>query len=139
MTPPDFHDPELGLCRRCATCREVLPLDAEFFQFRAGRALRRSCLACAADRRHGRAIPLRSETHGRTRNVEAKRLRDLQRKADLRADPVFGDIMRQRQLATQKRYYVRHRAVCLERSRAAYAARLDRPVMVGLGRPRVAA
>ena len=39
----------LGLCRRCASCGEEWPLDAEFFRQR-GSAFNHVCRACEADR-----------------------------------------------------------------------------------------
>jgi len=127
-------DPELGIVRRCQTCREEWPDTPEFFQKRYA-----SCRACRKDIANGRAIPLRAMTHGATIDREAKRRRDRERKAALRRDPVLGDKLRARQRAAQRRYYERHWAVCLERSRARYASLVGRPVREGFGRPRVAA
>lgn len=128
-------DPELGRVRRCLTCREVWPDDREFYE----RPTYRSCRACRSDREKGRAIPLRAATHGPTDDLEADRRRDRDRKAALRRDPVLGDKLRARQREAQARYYERNRAACLARTRARYASRLDRPVVVGFGRPRIAA
>ena len=130
-----MYDPILGAVRRCRECREVWP-DEPLFYERRGYA---SCNACRSDRAKGRAIPRRPVTHGAFVDFENRRRRDRERKAALRRDPVLGDKLRTRQRAAQKRYYERHRAACLERTRARYAAALDRPVREGFGRPRIAA
>lgn len=129
-----IHDPILGPVRRCRECRKCWPDDPLFYK--RGYA---SCNACRADRANGRPIPLTPVTRGPTADLETKRRRDRERKAALRRDPVLGDKLRARQREAQQRYYARHRAACLDRTRAHYAARLDRPVREGFGRPRIAA
>lgn len=130
-----MYDPILGVVRRCRECREVWPDDSAFYE-RRGYA---SCNACRSDRANGRAIPHRAATHGSTPDLENKRRLDTERKAALRRDPVFGDVLRAKQAAASVRYYARNRTVCLERRRQKYAAQLDRPVREGFGRPRIAA
>jgi hypothetical protein len=128
-------DPELGPVRRCRSCKEFWPDDVEFYDPRY-----RICRACQKDRANGRPIPVRPETHAaKGVDLENRRKRDNARKAALRRDPILGDKLRAREREAQRRYYERNRAVEIERSRAYYAARLDRPVRIGFGRPRVAA
>lgn len=127
-------DPELGPVRRCNTCGEWWPDDIEFFAKK-----RRLCRACRADRERGRPIPKRPATLGSEFDQERKRQKDRERKAALRRDPVFGEKMRARQRLAQQRFYERNKAVILERHRQSYAAKLDRPVREGFGRPRIAA
>lgn len=128
-------DAILGPVRRCRVCREWWPDVTEFYE--GGRY--QTCRACRADRANDRPIPLTPVTHGSTTDLVAKRRRDLERKAALRRDPVLGDKLRARNAAAQRRYYERNRAAELERARVDYAARLNRPVRVGFGRPRIAA
>ena len=138
---PDRKDPELGLVRRCSTCHEEFPLDAGFFrryQKRSGvQVFRRQCRACQADVKNGRPIPLRPVTHGDHIDWDAKRVRDLERKAELRRDPILGDKLRNRQREASARYFARNQAQVRANRRVAYAAALDRPVQVGVGRPRI--
>lgn len=127
-------DPELGRVRRCRVCREEWPDEPDFYKRRCV-----TCNACRADRTNGRAIPLRPVTHGSELDMAEKRRRDRERKAALRRDPVLGDKLRARQREAQARHYERNRVAILERNRARYASRLDRPVREGFGRPRMAA
>ena len=86
-----------------------------------------------------KAKPLRGAKIIVRKPSERRRQRDNERKAAQRRDPVLGERLRARQREAQRRYYERHRGECLERTRAQYAARLDRPVRKGIGRQRIAA
>ena len=131
IVPPVRIDPELGRVRRCRVCREEWPADQEFFRSNAA-----TCRACRADLSKARPIPLTSVTHGKHINLEEKRRRDRERKAALRRDPVLGDKLRARQREAQRRHYEKNRLAVLERHRISYAAKLDRPIREGFGRPR---
>ena len=98
---------------------------------------RRQCRACQADIKNGRPIPLVPMTHGDHIDWEAKRARESERKAELRADPILGDKLRKRQREASARYFARNQAQVRANRRVAYAAALDRPVQVGFGRPRI--
>lgn len=127
-------DPELGLVRRCARCKEWWPADGEFYRPR-----HLTCTACVRDRENKRPIVTRPTTHGNSLDMETKRRKDRERKAALRLDPILGDKLRARQRQAQQRFYERNRLTILERHRESYAKRVGRPIREGFGRPRIAA
>lgn len=121
----DRPDPILGDVRRCRVCSEEWPLTSEFYERmgqQRGRRLMSTCRACRAERT-ARIRPTKSDT--------------LYRR--VRKSGPEGEALRARQREASKRYYWNHRAEELEKQRAQYAAKLDRPVRVGFGRPRAIA
>lgn len=131
-------DPDLGEVRRCPLCRDWWPNDSEFYYTRPGHGLSQTqCRACIADRNAKRPVPLRPVTHGSALNIEAKRARDRERKAQLRRDPILGDKLRERERRAQQAYYERNAAQERARHREWYANRVGRPVREGFGRPRM--
>jgi hypothetical protein len=137
---PRREDPLLGPVRRCSLDGEWWPEDPAFWTYRPdGRIHGSQCRACRNDRRRRRPVPRKMTTHGSEPNKERKRQMDKDRKRALRQDPVLGEKLRARQREAQRRYYERHRLEVLEQHRERYAAKLDRPVRIGFGRPRVEA
>ncbi|CAB4174025.1 hypothetical protein UFOVP1028_11 [uncultured Caudovirales phage] len=123
MIHPDHFDDELDCTvRRCRACREWWPLTSECYQAAGSGHRLRTCNACRVER-------------GIRRHVRAAA--DNARKAAQRRDPERRGALLARQRDAQSRYYERNRAAELERNRLSYAARLDRPVRLGFGRPRI--
>lgn len=137
MTGVRWRD-DTGFEGQCEVCREYWPLDQEFWQLPKGF---RRCRACHLEARARRERAKYAETHGaayKTPRARAmRRERDRRYKAEARRDPERRPHILERQRLATRKHYETKRAEVLARRRELYASKLDRPLMPGIGRPRL--